>query len=254
MTPLAHHTKGSRPPPQLMPRPWDTILRTGSGHTFPMPSFPVSSPRPAAPASHPHLSRTHPGSINGRWMQTAEISSWVVAGSRWGKRGASHSPEPSLLWDRRPPPEVPALVRKGAGPGRRGSAVRPGESSQRQRGRPEKAGHSSSLPGPVPGAARPLSAQVQPGGCATVALGSPPSPGRWASARWKPPPALGPLSVGASRGEGLLQVGPSGPCSSFSALAEPSSPSTVPHTVPSSFLEGSGGFPFFSRTKERRPT
>lgn len=199
----------------------------------------------------------------------------MVTGSRWGKCRASHGPEPSSLWDWRPPPEVPTLVRKGAGPGQSGSAIRVCESSQSPRGRPEKAGRSGSLPrpcqAPPPSQCKGAAWEMchcrsgERGGWPLERGGSllmvgallpctPPFPGRWVSARWKPPPALDPLSAGASRGNDLLQVGPSGLCSSFSALAEHSSPSTIPHTVPSSFLEGSGGFPFFSCTKESQPT
>lgn len=51
-----------------------------------------------------------------------------------------------------------------------------------------------------------------------------------------------------------LQVGPSWPVFLiFSHWLSPPPPETTPQAIPSSFLEGSGGFPFFS-TREGQPT
>lgn len=153
-----------------------------------------------------------------------------------------------LWWEREP------------GPGQSGSGIRLCESSQSQRGCQE-AGDSGSLPRPRPPPPAPSS--VQRGGLGDVPLSL---WGVWrqlAHGWWppllhtllprkagertleSPPPVLDPLSMGACRSSDLLQVGPSGPCSSFSAPVEHPSPSSHPTRCTFLFSRGLCWLPLF---------
>lgn len=139
---------------------------------------------------------------------------------------------------------------------------------------PTEAGGGSALPRPMQGVPGPpvhqaaqrvwhcrLAGLLLGQGCSLcsqfglrVPPSTPSSSGQGEGAGWEPPPVLDPLSIRSSERGPPLQVGASWPVFLiFSHWSSPPPPETTPQAVPSSFLEGSAGFPFFS-AREGQPT